>query len=112
MAVTWLATEQLFPTAIASFAEPEVVLDIGCGIMPQKFVRPKVHICCEPFGQYVEHLQRKVAGEYDRNYVIVNALWSDAVRMFPPKSVDTVFLVDVIEHLEKGEALDLLKKTE
>jgi nucleoside-diphosphate-sugar epimerase len=25
-----------------------LVLDIGCGIMPQKYIRPVVHICCGP----------------------------------------------------------------
>jgi len=112
MNITWLETDSLFPAAVASLAEAEVVLDIGCGIMPQKYLRPRVHICCEPFQQYVEHLQQKVAREYDRSYVIVNAPWSEAVRIFPPKSVDTVFLVDVIEHLEKSEALELLGRTE
>ncbi|HBG06064.1 MAG: hypothetical protein A2075_04250 [Geobacteraceae bacterium GWC2_58_44] len=112
MNITWLDTDKLFPAAIETLVEPDVVLDIGCGIMPQKYVRPRVHICCEPFGQYVEHLQQKVALEYDRSYVVVNAPWSEAVKIFPPKSVDTVFLVDVIEHLEKSEALDLLRRTE
>ena len=72
MNITWLETEKLFSTAISTLVAPEVVLDIGCGIMPQQYVRPRVHICCEPFIQYVEHLQKKVATEYDRSYVIVN----------------------------------------
>jgi hypothetical protein len=112
MDITWLESNLLFPSVIDKLQKPEVVLDIGCGIMPQKFVRPLVHICCEPFNQYVEHLQKKVAMEYDRSYVIVNATWSEAISIFPPKSVDSVFLVDVVEHLEKGEALDLLARTE
>jgi hypothetical protein len=33
------------------------------------------------------------------------------VRIFPPKSVDTVFLADVIEHLEKEEGARLLRTT-
>lgn len=37
--------------------------------------------------------------------------WKDVVKIFPCTSVDTVLLVDVIEHLEKEEALDLLSKT-
>lgn len=112
MATKWFETANLFPAVLRSFRKTEVVLDIGCGIMPQQFVRPSVHICCEPFQEYISHLQDKVRYESDRSYVIVNATWAEAVRIFPPKSVDSVFLVDVIEHLEKEEAVALLKKTE
>lgn len=112
MSVYWLEEDKLFPTALKSFEPSSIVLDIGCGINPQKYVRPLVHICCEPFGQYIESLQEKIKNEYDRSYIIVKATWAEAVRLFPPKSVDTVFLVDVIEHIEKQEALRLLKATE
>jgi predicted SAM-dependent methyltransferase len=112
MKITWLDKEQLFPTVISKLEQVDVVLDIGCGIMPQRYIRPLVHICCEPFVQYVDHLMDKVKNEYDRNYVVIHANWAEAVKLFPPKSVDTVILVDVIEHLEKEEALRLLKETE
>ena len=112
MNVRWVEKEDLFPTVVARLASVEVVLDIGCGIMPQPYVRPSVHICCEPFDQYVEHLQSKIKNELDRTYVVLNATWEEAVRFFPSKSVDTVFLVDVVEHLEKAESLRLLKATE
>jgi hypothetical protein len=112
MNITWLEKEDLLPTVIKKLKKIEVVLDIGCGIRPQQYIKPLVHICCEPFKQYVAQLLNKIKNEYDRNYVIIKATWSEAVRIFPPKSVDTVFLLDVIEHLIKEEAIDLLKKTE
>ncbi len=71
-----------------------------------------VHICCEPFQQYLEQLQEKIKHAHDRTFVLLKATWSEALELFPPKSVDSVFLVDVIEHLEKAEALRLLKATE
>lgn len=112
MGVTWLESAQLFPTAIRRLEHTSVVLDIGCGIQPQRYVLPQVHICCEPFSQYIEVLQEKIRHENDRTYVVLNSTWSDAVNLFPAKSVDTVFLNDVIEHLEKDEALALLAATE
>lgn len=112
MAVVWVEKDNLLPAVIDRLEEVEVVLDIGCGIMPQKYVRPLVHVCFEPFEQYVELLQEKTRRECDRTYVIMKGNWADAVRHFPPKSVDTVFLIDVIEHLEKEEAFELLKATE
>lgn len=100
--------------ALAELEEVEVVLDIGSGIMPQNYIRPPTHICCEPFGEYVSYLQQKIATYElrDRTYVVLNMGWGDAVRYFPEQSVDTVFLVDVIEHLEKEEGRRLLALTE
>ena len=97
---------------IRQLKDANVALDIGCGIMPQPYITPKVHICCEPFEQYVEVLQERFTGETDRTYVLLNLTWEEAVKKFPPASVDAVFLVDVIEHLEKEEGLRLLKETQ
>ena len=112
MSIYWLEKEELIPTVIEKLENADIVLDIGCGIRPQSYVRPLVHICCEPFGQYIEYLQKKIKEEYDRTYLIVKATWAEAVKFFPPRSVDAVFLIDVIEHLEKDEALRLLQQTE
>jgi hypothetical protein len=112
--VHWYEKEELIDAAIATVQPVEVVLDIGCGIMPQNYIKPLTHICCEPFIEYVSHLQQKLAAleQRDRTYVVLNMGWNDAVRYFPPKSVDTVFLVDVVEHLEKEEGCKLLALTE
>ena len=112
MSLVWLDKDKLFSVVLEKLENVAVVLDIGCGIMPQPYVLPLVHICCEPFEQYVVFLQNKTKDEYDRNYVIIKSSWSDAVRLFPLNSVDSVFLIDVIEHLEKEAALELLKATE
>lgn len=115
MATTkWHEKEALQDAAIADMQTVEVVLDIGCGIKPQNYIRPLTHICCEPYGEYISNLQQKIAAleSRDRSYVLLNMGWSEAVRYFPPKSVDTVFLVDVIEHLEKEDGQKLLAATE
>lgn len=112
MPIHYLAKNQLFPEAVKYLRHTAVALDIGCGIMPQRLIRPKVHICWEPSPQYIQVLQEKTKNEFDRTYIILRGTWVDAVEMFPPKSVDSVFLLDVIEHLEKAEGASLLKKTE
>jgi hypothetical protein len=109
--LTWVDRERLFPSAMAALEQVEVVLDIGPGIRPQPYIQPVVHVCCEPFMQYVEKLQEIAAVAKDRTYVILNMTWADAVRCLPPKSVDTVILSDVIEHLEKEEGHRLLDAT-
>lgn len=111
MGVTWLDREALFETAMRRLVPAETVLDIGCGIRPQPYLRPLVHICCEPHSPYLERLEETVRGRYDRTFLLLKATWAEAVRLFPPKSVDTVFLVDVVEHLEKEEGVSLLGET-
>src|SRR5262245_13050393 len=111
-AVRWCQAESLLTDIQQLLLPCETVLDIGCGINPQNYVRPVIHICCEPFHQYVERLQEIVAGQTDRIYVVMEAGWDEVVRIFPPNSVDTVFLVDVVEHLEKEDGRRLLAQTE
>lgn len=110
--VQWCSAEALLTDIHHVLLPCGVLLDVGCGIKPQRYVRPIVHICCDPFQQYVEKLQEIIATEKDRIYVVVKATWDEAVRMFPPNSVDTVFLLDVVEHLEKEEGKRLLAQTE
>jgi len=82
------------------------VLDIGCGIRPQTLVSPRLHICVEPYKPYLERLQKEA--KKDRDYVFLNGTWGDVLPLMPDDSVDTVFALDVIEHLEKADGLKLL----
>jgi len=110
--VIWVGKEELFVEAKRNMLPAEIVMDIGCGIMPQRYIRPVTHICVEPFEQYIEVLKQKIQNGADRSYVIYKGLWDDAIKNFPEKSVDTVILTDVIEHIDKDHALVLLKNTE
>ncbi len=110
--VNWLSRETLFPAVSQILDKVDTLLDIGCGIKPQNLVVPKVHICCEPYSEYVENLQQNVNALTDRSFLILQATWAEAVRVFPPKSVDTIYLADVIEHLDKEEGAQLLRETE
>jgi hypothetical protein len=112
MGIMWLEKQDLVPAVLEELAEADIVLDVGCGIRPQNYVEPLVHICCEPCEQYVDLLRNQLTKQSDGKHVVLKASWADAVRIFPAKSVDSVFLIDVIEHLEKGEASELLKATE
>ena len=111
MNIVMVAADELFQVVVERLEKVDLLLDIGCGIMPQQLVRPMTHICCEPCQQYIEQLKVKVADTFDRSYVIINAGWREVVRLFPPDSVDTVVLADVIEHLNKNEASELLQAT-
>lgn len=112
MAVKWTTATNMPDEVKRLLITPRTLLDIGCGIMPQQLVRPSVHICCEPYHQYVSNLQQKIKNQKDREYVVINASWNQAIEIFPGNSVDSVFLIDVIEHLEKDIAVQLLNNTE
>src|SRR4029078_10523678 len=48
----------------------------------------------------------------DPRYVLLNATWDQAIGMFPDKSVDSVFALDFIEHLDKQDGLRMLREAE
>jgi len=112
MSIVKLEKDILFLTVKEKIIESDILLDIGCGIKPQNLILPLVHICCEPFPEYIQVLSDKIKNLNNCEYVILNVSWEDALKIFPSKSVDSVFLLDVIEHLEKDIALQLLKETE
>jgi hypothetical protein len=106
MGVTY-ASRDLALHLVAGKVKPvDVVLDLGPGIYPQSFVKARVHICVEAHLPYLEHIKRKHRGE--PRYVLINSTWDQVIRMLPDKSVDTVFALDFIEHLEKEDGLKML----
>jgi len=79
----------------------QTVADIGVGIYPQKFLVPKVHICVDAYGPYLDELRKRLGR--DPRYVYLHATWDRALPLLPDESVDTVFALDFLEHLEKEE---------
>jgi predicted SAM-dependent methyltransferase len=86
----------------------DVVLDIGCGVRPQKFLNPKIHYCCEPFKDYCDILTKKYKNNSKK--VIINKTAEDVVNEFPKESVDSIFMLDLLEHMEKDAARKVIKK--
>jgi len=83
-----------------------IVLDIGSGIRPQQIISCDTHYCVEPYGPYRAELKRKYP-----HVSTMDCDWERCTRSFKPRSVDTIFLLDVIEHLDKSIATDLLERT-
>ena len=88
-----------------NFLQPaEVCLDIGPGLRPQRLLKCPVHLLVEPYLPYVEKLvvaypNKPVLCQEGLNYL----------RGAFAKTVDTVFLLDVIEHVEKADGNQLLE---
>ena len=102
------SSEDFFYALRSRIQKTEIVLDVGCGIRPQTFFEPKVHICVEPFEEY-----RKIIRPFFPNSGCFLFLKSDALtalKSFDDDSVDTVMMLDLIEHLEKDAGFELLRE--
>jgi hypothetical protein len=111
MVVTYVSRIEALAAVGKKIPDVEVVLDLGPGICPQPFIKkPYAHICVEAHGPYVARLRREVAD--DPKFVFINAPWDEVISTFPDKSVDTVFALDFIEHLEKADGFRMLREAE
>jgi hypothetical protein len=107
-----LDSEALFPMVSRMVPECDTLLDIGPGIRPCDFIKAKLHICVEPYKEYIDFYTNKVIkGEADPK-IYLNMSWQDSLDYFPDKSVDVITIIDVIEHLPKDEGMMLLLKTQ
>lgn len=109
--MTYVSPADAWSVVGSKVADVEVVLDVGAGICPQPFVKnPYVHICVDAHSPYLDRLKTAVAD--DPKFILLNGRWDEVVAMFPDKSVDSVFALDFIEHLEKEDGRRLLYEAE
>jgi glycosyltransferase involved in cell wall biosynthesis len=101
MSIRWFDRETLDSIIVDRIEKVDVVLDIGCGIRPQTFFKARLHICCEPHSEYVQILQNWFS--HYPNIVVLQGTAQEITGIMPDKSVDSVFLLDVIEHLDKDD---------
>lgn len=107
----WVSREEMLSAAVELMRQADVILDIGCAFRPQQYIEARTHICCEPYSEYMDRLQLETSG--DGKYIYLNTDFVGATNLFPEKSVDSIFMVDVIEHIDReiGQAgIERLKK--
>jgi protein-L-isoaspartate O-methyltransferase len=90
--------------------ETEVVVDIGCGIVPMNYFRPKLHLMVEPWKEYSDILAYRHSG--DKSVIIIRTGALEALCQLADNSVDSIFLLDVIEHLEKEVGRQVIIESE
>lgn len=109
MPINWYERAELDKMIKYLIVPSEVILDIGCGIRPQEFTKPLIHICCEVHEEYLAALRD---GHPDTNFVIMKGLAQDVLRWMPDRSVDTIFMLDFIEHVDKEVGLSIISECE
>ena len=105
--IIWCNADEIHSIATGQIKKVSSVLDIGCGIRPQSYISPDFLICAEPYHEYVEILKSNLA---DTNTIILPFRALDALKMLTSKSVDSIFMIDVIEHMEKEVGLQVLEE--
>jgi len=109
MSVIEVNRSNLFSEATRRISHTNTALDIGAGINPREFVRTNHHICVEPFKEYFDILNKNISTLKNKQYSTYNFGWREATEQLKAESV---YLFDVIEHLEKEEGKELLKLTD
>jgi len=108
--IEWFSSRDLKKEVSRKIVNTEIVLDIGCGIYPQNLNECRTHICCEPFAQYIEYLKANNTNK-EKLFLYYNCSWEEILGIVCEKSIDSIFLIDVVEHLEKSKGIELLELT-
>lgn len=85
----------------AGLIEVDSVLDIGVGLRPMVWYKPKQYVCVEPHGPYADKL-------IDAGHVVLQATAIDALMLAIVKDFDAIYMLDVIEHMEREDGLLVL----
>ena len=102
--VDLFSKEKLWP-----FKEGEIVsiLDVACGLsLKSKFIPAQIRVGVDIYEKYFSHIESEVP------YVVIKYDVRKLREIFQPNSFDLIIALDVIEHLEKEESLDMIKQCE
>lgn len=83
------------------------ILDAACGLsLKSKYIPAQIRVGVDIYEEYFNHI------EADVPYVVIKHDIRKLREIFVPKSFDLVIALDVMEHLEKEESLDVLRQCE
>jgi 2-polyprenyl-3-methyl-5-hydroxy-6-metoxy-1,4-benzoquinol methylase len=87
--------------------EIKSILDVACGLsLKSKYIKADIRVGVDIYKEYFNHI------ETDVEYIPVVYDVRKMQDIFLPKTFDIVLALDIVEHLEKEESLELLKQCE
>ncbi len=111
--ITYVPAERFIVEAVSKLNPANIILDVGCGIRPQSYGRTFIHICIDAHTQYLNVLKKSIRKRSQlkgrMKYLFLNKTTEQIVDHFPEKIVDSIFLLDVIEHLDKKHGIELIQ---
>jgi hypothetical protein len=106
----YLLREDLLREVENYIHKTDTVLEIGCGIAPMNYFRPKIHVMVEPWKEYADIVSFRY--KEDKSVIMLNCDALSAVSCFMDNSFDSIFLIDVIEHMDKKSGKEVIQKCE
>lgn len=103
-----LQKHEAWPWPTHQFKRPDGILDVACGLSlkGQYIERTGALVGVDVYRPYLE------AVKTDKSWVGVCVDVRELDAVFLPKSFDLVLLLDIVEHVEKKEALQLIAAAE
>ncbi len=95
--------ERMHDIVAGLIEQPNSCIDVGPGLRPQRLARSPMHLLVEPHLPYAQELLKRYPEK-----IVVNSDGIAFLNQALPKSVDTIFILDVIEHLEKDQGTVLV----
>ncbi len=89
--------------------QTDLIVDLGSGVRPNFFIGQKLTICVELFEPYLEYLKNTLPGE---KVIIIKEDVLSFLKRQPSRSIETIVVTDLIEHLSKTEGQLLIKEIE
>ncbi len=85
----------------------ETVLDVACGLsLKSQYIDASIRVGVDIYRPYLEKIEATCP------YVAIESDVRDIGKLFLPKSFDLVLLLDIVEHVEKEDALRLIEAAE
>jgi len=85
----------------AMINDDDVVLDLGCGIGGATGRLGAVHVGVDVFRPYLDSVKREI--------VVIEGLLPQCMSRFLDDSFDVVLMLDVLEHMQRSQAMFMLE---
>lgn len=103
------APNEFWPILKQRMSTTQIVVDLGCGVRPNFFLGQDVTVCVELFSPYLDYLKDTHSGE---KIITIKEDVLTFLKRQPARSIETIVVTDLIEHLSKSEGYSLIQEIE